>query len=537
MYNGSINMLLKEARMAIKNVAFFTNTEIRSAIEHLRVLAPLQSVGVEVTRYILTNNFDFDDVKPCQIIIIQRELAGNYLQYKRLVDFSNQIGVPIILDLDDNLLELPANHPDRLSHYYTDSLLPLLQSITDVDAITVTTKTLQKELSKYNKSVYLLPNYVDDSLWKFKAPKSHSNDDDLKIIYMGSQSHKPDFDLVANALEIVLNIYPRLSLYAYGVQLPDSLQNHPKAYYIPSETIDYESFASYFHAKEMDIAIAPLSTTSFNNYKSPLKFYEYSVNGLPGVYSKVGPYIDAIEHGKTGLLSDNETNEWVKHLEALITDADLQKRIVNQAQEKIRSENLLSKNSYRWLEVYEEILINRTNPLSSITLSLPQLSEINVQIFEATEEKRKLIKELTADNNSLNVMVSELKEQNAQNDALTKEQAERIDALTKEQAERIDALTKEQAERIDALTKEQAERIDALTKEQAERIDALTKEQEALKTAKDDHIAKLVNESSMWKAEASRLTEEINDYVLSTSWRITRVFRKIKKIMRGRSNV
>ena len=201
--------------MDINKVAFFTLGHHTTAIEHLRVLAPLSNAGFDVKRYVFDDEFDAECINPYDIIVIQRDSAKNYSKYEELIAYAKQHNKPVILDLDDNLLKLPLSHPDRQSLYYTDSLLPLIQSMAEVDTITVTNEALQNEVKKYNDNVFVLPNYLDDYLWRFQAPKVSDNNDEIKILYMGSHSHRPDLDMIADALEIILNVYPNVNLYSF----------------------------------------------------------------------------------------------------------------------------------------------------------------------------------------------------------------------------------------------------------------------------------------------------------------------------------
>ena len=159
--------------MKLSDVTFFTKSKESTAMEYLRVLAPLREAGINVHRYVFDNVFNFDNVVPSQLIIIQRDFSRDFRNYKKLLAYSRQTETPIILDLDDNLLDLPPIHPDRKSSFYATSLLPILQTIIDVDAITVTTEELKASLQAFNQNIYVLPNFLDDKLWHLSRPKKH----------------------------------------------------------------------------------------------------------------------------------------------------------------------------------------------------------------------------------------------------------------------------------------------------------------------------------------------------------------------------
>ncbi len=474
--------------MEINKIAFFTKDYLTTAIEHLRVLAPLTSTGMKVKRYVFDAVFKLESIEPCDIIVIQRDFAGNYLQYEELMSFAKQHRIPVVLDLDDNLLALPLSHPDRQSLCYTESLTPLLQSMAEVDAITVTNKALQEEVKQYNDTVFVLPNYLDESIWQFKPQKTSNNNEVIKILYMGSHSHRPDLDMIANALEIILNIYPNVQFYCYGLALPKTLTQHIRAHHLPAETVEYKKFAKLFNGLDMDIAIAPLVSNTFNSYKSPLKFFEYSANAFASVFSDVEPYNSIIKHKKNGLLSKNNTLSWVENIELLINDSALREQISKQAQELIRTEYLLSKNSYKWREAFNSISRLAKDTQKNISLSLKQLKDINLQFVERSKSNEK-----------------ELFNSQEQVDTLQKEYA----ALEKQK----NTLQKEYA----AIEKQK----NTLQKKYV----ALEEQKNTLQT----QIVSLEGEKSELFNRIGQLTSEINAYALSKSWRITRLFRKIKK--------
>ena len=367
-------------------------------MEYLRVLAPLREAGINVHRYVFDNVFNFDNVVPSQLIIIQRDFSRDFRNYKKLLAYSRQTETPIILDLDDNLLDLPPIHPDRKSSFYATSLLPILQTIIDVDAITVTTEELKASLQAFNQNIYVLPNFLDDKLWHFKSPQKASPDGVIKILYMGTHTHRADLEMISPAIIQVLDEHPSVFFVSYGVELDGILEKHERASFIPPETMEYLDFANIFRKFEADIAIAPLVSNDFNEHKSPLKFFEYSANGFPGVYSNVKPYKGIVRHGETGLLSENTFESWVENLKKLILDYQLRQQLALQAQEQIKSTHLLSNNSYRWVDTYKTIINNSQNKTENMSVLVDTLENINVQLNEYAWTKEKQISILRENN-------------------------------------------------------------------------------------------------------------------------------------------
>lgn len=85
-----------------------------------------------------------------------------------------------------------------------------------------------------------------------------------------------------------------------------------------------------------DIGLAPLQDTIFNRCKSPLKFYEYSVFGIPTAASNVIPY--SLE---CNYLIDNTYESWFEKLGALIENEKLRKDIAEEAREWVLANRVL----------------------------------------------------------------------------------------------------------------------------------------------------------------------------------------------------
>lgn len=359
--------------MKIERVGFFTNSKVITAVEHLRVLAPLDFFGITVVPCYIEGKPDFKVASDCQLFVVQRDFAGDFSAYQAVISFANKADIPVILELDDNLLELSFNHVDKLSLYYANRLFPLIQSLTEADAVTVSTPELRDAVKRYNPKVFVLPNYLDTTIWEIKAPKTPDKADRIRILYMGTTSHRPDLEMITPALESVADTHPNLCFVFLGIEPPDSLIQRNQAEYVASKTFEYSKFAKLLSELDADIAIAPLKENSFNVCKSPLKYFEYSAIGLPGVYSKIAPYSSVIEDNITGCLASEDSQDWVNKINFLIENPEIRYRIATQAQEFVKENHTLAHHASAWQRVYEQV-----TKRSKVT---PDVIEIPSKIF------------------------------------------------------------------------------------------------------------------------------------------------------------
>lgn len=98
----------------------------------------------------------------------------------------------------------------------------------------------------------------------------------------------------------------------------------------------YETFLEFKLDRRWDIGIAPLIGDVFDQFKTDNKYREYAGCGIPGVYSRVSPFVETVRHGETGLLVGNEPAEWIAALEQLVCSPQLRESIAGAAGDDAR---------------------------------------------------------------------------------------------------------------------------------------------------------------------------------------------------------
>jgi glycosyltransferase involved in cell wall biosynthesis len=327
------------------------------ALTMLRIVHPLQQVGIKFIPGNLLSDINLDYVSLADIIVVQREFPDAYEIYEQIVARARAEGKALVYEIDDLLLEIPDEHPDKLLDYYTPSLFSVLRAVVEADLVTTTTPTLLSYLRPFNPNITLLPNTLDDSLWQIRPPRQKQNPYPVTIGYMGSNTHSPDIQTLLPAFLNLLQRYGQdISFRFWGSEPPVELRDHPNVEHIPVTISSYADFAAFFSQVEADIFIAPLNDSLFNRCKSPLKYFEYSSQGFPGVYSRIFPYESVITHGKNGLLASS-SEEWETGLALLIDDPSLRYQMAIEAQQDVQENWLLSQHAYKWKEAYQKAAI------------------------------------------------------------------------------------------------------------------------------------------------------------------------------------
>jgi processive 1,2-diacylglycerol beta-glucosyltransferase len=273
----------------------------------------------------------------------------------KILDFCRQHGVLTGLEVDDLIVGVPPDHPSYPAYF------PFKVQIEDfirrMDFLTVSTQRLRQFLLEYNQNIHFLPNLVDRRIWDVPI-KEKNNSGKIVIGYCGSSPHDYDFKTVTPAIKHILEKYKGRVVFKFVGCFPEGLRGLPNI--IHKGVIDpYDQYARFVKNSRFDIAIAALEDNSFSQSKSNIKFLEYSICGYPGIYSRVGPYIDSVTHDETGLLIVNTVENWTLAMERLIQDEQLRKRIGANAYECVTQKYSLQKRFSEWIDTYRVILDQR----------------------------------------------------------------------------------------------------------------------------------------------------------------------------------
>jgi glycosyltransferase involved in cell wall biosynthesis len=106
---------------------------------------------------------------------------------------------------------------------------------------------------------------------------------------------------------------------------------------VPFEHVDYPRFVPWIRglARHCSIGLAPLLDTQFNSFKSAIKFQDYTMMHLAGVFSNVTAYQGCVDRGANGLLADESPESWAQAIISLLKDADLRHMIKSDAFQRV----------------------------------------------------------------------------------------------------------------------------------------------------------------------------------------------------------
>jgi glycosyltransferase involved in cell wall biosynthesis len=337
-----------------------------TAASHVRIIRRLNDPGIaehvvwhaaDVDRFLATDPSD----SRLDIALVQR----NAIPSKRVdafVDRCRHAGIPIIFDIDDDLLNEDPAWTER-DHYqpFRHSMETLAAA---ASVVTVSTPALVERFAGYNTEVVVLPNALDQSLWlqsvdsnlrlpALRVPR-HARP---RLVYFGGPTHGGDLEIIKPAVQLIRgNIGSGVQLSVIGGVPPSKRAAWFRAVEIPGDRDRYPQFAPWvrsLHSK-FDIGLAPLDETPLNTFKSDLRFLEYGAMGLPGVYSKAEAFA-TVEDGVTGLVVDNTPEAWEEAIVRLWNDAELRYGIGERALRYVAGERLISQQSEEYLALLRSV--------------------------------------------------------------------------------------------------------------------------------------------------------------------------------------
>ena len=247
----------------------------------------------------------------------------------------------VLYDIDDLMIDRDYTKTIKYLNTMSESELKLYYEGIDLnqktlqmcDGAITTTERMAEELKKYVPEVYINRNVASEEMLKLseEALKNRQATEDKKIrmgYFSGSITHNDDVQMILPVIVRLMRKYTNLNLVISGeLTLPPELKEF-------SERIETTPFGDWKKLPELiasvDINLAPLEESVFNEAKSENKWVEAALVKVPTVASKVGAFGRMIEHGKTGYLCSDE-NEWEETLSKLIEGEELRRKIGNEA--------------------------------------------------------------------------------------------------------------------------------------------------------------------------------------------------------------
>lgn len=328
---------------------------------HIRLLRPFSHPAI-ANQVKVTQGLELPQNSTDVVIVERSWRPGLTIEAaQNLVAEVRKRGALFVYTLDDNLLDLHEDAPWEIFPSY-EQRIAFRYFAREADAIIVSTPNLKRRFDRLNTNTVVIPNALDERLFLPRRESgSERNHGSVRLGYMGTRTHASDLLMILPALRKFLSTHrDDVVLELVGVfsdsRLEQCFAGLPVRFLDVGEAVDYVQFIPWAQRNlHWDFAIAPLEDNAFNLCKSDIKFLDYAMLGIPGIFSAVSSYRNTVIHQNTGWLSDNSTEAWLEALERLFSDTDLRNAMRKNATAYATRQRTLKHCAVQWLTAVASI--------------------------------------------------------------------------------------------------------------------------------------------------------------------------------------
>jgi len=268
-----------------------------------------------------------------------------------IVTWAKRNGVPVIYQIDDDLLGVPRSLGEAKYAYHNapERLGTVRSLLKTADLVYVSTDLLRDRLIEKVPGISAIAGKINASGRILKRPAARA----AKVMgYMASADHLPNLEMVLPAIVDVLERHPELEFELFGsIPVPQELERFGDRIRKIDPVANYSAFMDALKQRDWDIGICPLVPTDFNRAKSNNKWIEYTSLGIATVASG-GMIYDECCSGACGILA-GDLDEWRQGLEMLVTDPIERLAMVERAQHKLEQNYGIAEHRDQILRIVE----------------------------------------------------------------------------------------------------------------------------------------------------------------------------------------
>jgi hypothetical protein len=218
---------------------------------------------------------------------------------------------------------------------------PLIKTLREVDVCVVGNSILRAFAERYCGTVVEIPTTVSPVVDGGQRRASDT------LVWVGVADNLQYLGLIADALAVLRE---RRSFRLIVV----SSRPWEKAP-MPVEFVQWSPEAERNVLLKSAIGLAPLTDDPWTRGKCVRRAILYGGHGVPAVASPIGVTHQMVIHGQTGFLATT-TDEWIKSIDALLTDPPSARRMGDQAHELVRAKFSDELAASAWQQVLSQNL-------------------------------------------------------------------------------------------------------------------------------------------------------------------------------------
>lgn len=347
--------------------------ERTSGVDFARIIQPMKALNgytdedtkFEVDIYNIDDSTDWLHVAKNYDLIYFNYLNSPW-GFAAMGAMARRHGVPMVMDLDDNLWSLRSDNAAQTVYYKgSDALRNFTAICNEVDYVTCTNRYLKNVVinntRKHAEEIKVLPNYVDLKMYNHRT--QFRKDFQIRLTHFGSTTHFHDLndEEFNKGIDRIFTEYPNVVLRMVGAFIPKYRKRWGMRYENAYGAVDiYDWVKNKFpqYMDETDILVVPLIDDLYNRCKSHIKFLEASSAGIPGVWQKIRQYEEIVD-GENGMLA-RTADQWYEAIKKLIDDEQLRRTMGERAFQTVKEDWQMKHHVGLYADFFKEVIDNKS---------------------------------------------------------------------------------------------------------------------------------------------------------------------------------
>lgn len=214
----------------------------------------------------------WDSVSGSDVVFMHRPFTEDH---KRIVALCNDLQVPLWLDFDDLLTNIPYDNKTHSQYMDAKTQQRIIEMILAADCVTVSTYELKRQLDRFRpkKDCLILRNAIEPRDFGWRQPQAERKI--KRVVWRGSEHHQKDLLHVKDDIIRVAKKFKDIEFAFVGFKPWFIMEEIENTFTVaPMDIMAYFRCLHYLHPQ---LVIAPLFDNVFNRCKSNIAGIEAGI--------------------------------------------------------------------------------------------------------------------------------------------------------------------------------------------------------------------------------------------------------------------